>query len=102
MSQLFVNFVDGAPYQHGVGHIQTKRVAFTSSGSAQTISLTWDVPFADANYTVAFQIEGSIAGENVEITSGWTFQKSATGITVSVTVFSGAISCVLHATAIHD
>lgn len=100
MSQVYPNFTEkGAGQRNTAAPIQTKRVAFTGTGSAQQVSLTWDQPFADTNYTVVYSIEVT-AGNT--ITSQGSLEKTLQGITVVDIVASNGFSYVLHAVAFHD
>lgn len=61
MSQHWPNFTEVSP-RRGPAPVQTVRVSYTitSNDSSQLyadIPITFDVPFADANYTVALAIQ---------------------------------------------
>jgi hypothetical protein len=97
MPQIFANFVDRAG-QHGPGDIQHKRVSFLGTGGAQQVAVVWDVPFADANYTVQYAIE---LDSGNEVTDNGLTAKTATGFSVNVTGIASQ-QFVLHAVAFHD
>jgi hypothetical protein len=99
MSQHYPNFTCATPRAGQPAPVQTKRVAFTGSGSAQQVDLTWDAAFADTNYTVSYSIE--VAAGNA-ITNQGTFTKTASGISVVDIVATFGFSYVLHAVAYHD
>jgi hypothetical protein len=100
MSQFYPSFTEHGAGVHGGAAIQTKRQSFTGTGSPQSVSLTWDSPFADTNYTVVISIE-SPAG-NGPITYPGVVTKSSTGITVADIEGNYGLSYVLHAVAFHD
>jgi hypothetical protein len=79
--------------------VQTARVAFTGTGSAQQVSLNWGAAFADTNYTVVYSIEVTSGNQ---ITSQGCVTKTASGITIVDIVATGGFSYVLHAAAFHD
>ncbi len=99
MSQIFPNFETSSQLGSNAAPIQTKRVSFTGTGSAQSVSLTWDVAFADTNYTVVYSIE--VTAGNA-ITSQGVLVKSASGILIDDIVANSGYSYVLHAVAFHD
>jgi len=99
MSQHYPNFTCADGARPGPAPVQTARVAFTGTGSAQQVSLSWGKAFADANYTVVYSIEVTAGNE---ITSQGCLTKTASGITVNDIVANSGYSYVLHAVAFHD
>lgn len=99
MSQLFANFVD-AGTEHGPGHIQSFRVAFTGTGgSPQQVNVSLPVAFADTAYTVSCLLE-ELTGNAASIDA--IISKTASGFSVLVAGTVGSQSCVLHVIAVHD
>lgn len=79
--------------------IQTKRVS-QSVPAVTTVEVvvTWDVAFADANYTVMASLEGAVDLHHRNIVS-----RTATETRVRVENLSaGALTVVVHAVGIHD
>lgn len=99
MSQIFPNFVSATEHGTQAAPIQSARVAFTGTGSSQSVQLDWDVAFLDTSYTVVYSIE--VTSGNA-ITSQGTMVKSASGILVDDIVANSGYSYVLHAVAFHD
>ena len=100
MSQIFPNFTSATQHGSAAAPIQTKRVAFTGTGSAQEVDLTWDVAFADTNYTVLYSIE--ITAGNALSSAGVAALKTASGFSVIGLTGTAAYQYVLHAVAFHD
>jgi hypothetical protein len=99
MAQIFPNFVTANARGSEPAPIQTKNVAATGTGSAQSVALTWDAAYPyypDQNYDVQIAVEGT-SGDGSTISVGG-FTKSSTGIVVSLTAGNGQ-TVVLHATA---
>jgi len=114
MSQFFVNFVDGAPYQHGAGHFQTKRVSYVitsndyTNGGAQ-VPVVFDKAFGDANYTVQVTLELPTANDLVtSYNPTFINQKTASGFTLGLALnksdvgSGGGDTLILHIVAFHD
>jgi hypothetical protein len=101
MPQIFPNFVNTTPQSAQPAPIQTKRVSGTGSGTYQQAAITWDVPFADTNYTVslALEVPNSALEDNPSAVNN--FSKTTTGLVVTVTV-AGTVPYVLHAVALSD
>jgi hypothetical protein len=56
--QFFPNFTQASPRTGDPAPIQTASAqGTTGSGTGQLVTITWDTPFADTNYVVAFGIE---------------------------------------------
>lgn len=102
MAQIFPNLVTATARPDGIAApIQTKNVAGTGTGSAQSVFLTWNAAYPNyppQNYDVQFAVEAT-SGDGSTISVGG-FTKTATGITVSVTAGNGQ-TFVLHATALN-
>lgn len=96
MPQIFADVVDRAG-QHGPGDIQSKRVAFTGTGSSQTVALNWDIPFNDSDYTCTWSVEAPSG----TVGNVYEFTKTASGIVAQLVANFGQ-ACVLHAIAVHD
>jgi hypothetical protein len=102
MPQIFPNFVNTTPESAQPAPIQTKRVSGTGTGADQQVAITWDVPFADTNYTVSLAIEttaGVTYQNNPFLVENFT--KSTTGLVVTVNC-PNTLTYVLHAVALSD
>lgn len=83
---------------------ETKRVSTGSvagAGGTASVTVTWDVPFADANYTVAASVERDIVGDDLRIQR----IRSQTATACVVAVVNNSLTAqtgTLHAIAIAD
>jgi hypothetical protein len=94
MAQIFPNMVTKNARGSAPAPIQTKNVAASGTGSAQSVSLTWDSAYPDTTYDVVIGVE-AVSGDGSTIDVGG-YSKSKTGIVVSL-VGGAAQSLILHA-----
>jgi len=99
-------------FENAVDKIKAARSATYTVASADVtnkytaaISLTWDAPFADTNYTVSLHVEGVSLGSPTK--DGYApahFTKTVSGLSVVLSAPNGTAgdTLVVHALAIHD
>ena len=98
MGEIWPNFTEKGAGSHGPAPIQTKRVSGTGTGGVQDITVTWDSPFADANYTVVYSV--LMVTGNTPVDDGIV---SLTNSAVQIAVNIGNLQqFVIHAVAFHD
>lgn len=86
-----------------LSRLRAQRVSTGSVGASgmAVVTVTWDTPFADANYSVAVSVLDTPANESLQIAK--IESQTAAAITVRVkNVSLGARTGTLHAIGIHD
>jgi len=86
MPQFFPNFTKAAPVSGSPAPIQTaSATGVTNASTGQLITITWDTPFADANYAVHIGIESNeTPGTAESAASVSSYTKTASAISVWV------------------
>src|SRR5258708_20156251 len=86
MGQFFPNFTKAQPNSGQPAPIQTaSATGVTNAGAGQLITITWDTPFADANYAVHISVQSTETpgtAESAQSVSGFT--QTASGVQVWV------------------
>src|SRR6266571_3962883 len=99
----FENAVDKVKAARSTTYTVTS--ADVSSKYTAAVSLTWDAPFADTNYTVALDVEGvSLSSPTKDGYAPARFTKTVNGLSVVLSAPNGTAgdTLVVHAFAIHD
>ncbi len=99
----FENAVDKVKAARSAAY--TVASADVSSKYTAAISLTWDAPFADTNYTVSLHVEGVSLGSPTK--DGYApahFTKTVNGVSVVLSAPNATAgdTIIVHALAIHD